>query len=311
MSDNSWFTFLKIAFDIVNINYLNYRFERLTEFMEKTSLYERSDIKMDFNLETFLFDTPLYTKVIIEESDVENFRTLVIRHDARKDIDGYNPISKTQTTFETIKVLGHDYTNDSYYLKAGGFGEFKIRCKRYNDILRYYCHYDAEEQILIKIGQYPSVATMHLHEVKQYKKLLPHEKMKEITRAIGLAANGVGIGSFVYLRRVFEYLIQQAYQEAIENKSISESDFQRARMDGKIDLLKAYLPTFLVDHKELYSILSLGIHELDENTCLQHFDTLRVGIEIILDEQLEALRKKEKIDAATSKIKNLKSTIKK
>lgn len=263
--------------------------------------------KMNFNLETSLFDTPLYTKVIIEESDIENFKTLVTRHNARKDIDGYNPISKTQTTFETIKILGDDYTNDSYYLKVGGFGEFKIRCRRYGDVLRYYCLYDAKENILMKIGQYPSVATIHLHEIKQYRKLLPTEKMKEITRAIGLAANGVGIGSFVYLRRVFEYLIQQAYQDAIENKSILESDFQRARMDGKIELLKAYLPTFLVDHKELYSILSLGIHELDENTCLQHFDTLRVGIEIILDEQLEALRKKEKIDAATSKIKKLKN----
>lgn len=266
---------------------------------------------MNFNLETFLFDTPLYTKVVIEEPDVENFRTLVTRHDARKDIDGYNPISKTQTTFETIKTLGHNLTHDHRYLDFGGFGEFHIRCKRYGDILRYYCLYDAKENTLIKVGQYPSVATIHLHEIKQYKKLLPTEKMKEITRAIGLAANGVGIGSFVYLRRVFEYLIQQAYQDAIENKSIVESDFQRARMDKKIELLKAYLPTFLVDHKELYSILSLGIHELDENTCLQHFDTLRVGIEIILDEQLEALRKKEKIDAATAKIKNLKSTIKK
>ena len=193
----------------------------------------------------------------------------------------------------------------------GGFAELQIRCKRYGEILRYYCHYDVKKNQLMKIGQFPSVATMHLHEIKQYKKLLPDEKMKEITRAIGLAANGVGIGSYVYLRRVFEHLIQQAYQAAIDSKTVSEGDFQRARMDGKIKLLRDYLPTFLLEHKELYSILSLGIHELDENTCLQHFDTLRVGIEIILDEQLEALRKKEKIDAAKSKIKNLKSTIKK
>ena len=237
---------------------------------------------MNFSLEAFLFDTPLYTKIIIE------------------DLEG--------TEF---KALGHLYNPSNYYLLQGKFGEFQIRCKRYGNILRYYCLYDSTESTLIKVGQYPSVATMHLHGVKQYKKLLPTEKMKEITRAIGLAANGVGIGSYVYLRRVFEYLIQQAYQAAIDNKTVSESDFQRARMDEKIELVKDYLPIFLVEHKELYSILSLGIHELDENTCLQHFDTLRVGIEIILDEQLEALRKKEKIDAATSKIKNLKNTIKK
>ncbi|MFP3455437.1 short-chain dehydrogenase [Psychrobacter sp. 4Dc] len=266
---------------------------------------------MDFSLEAFLFDTPLYTKITIKDLKDAEFKALITNQDARNDIDGYNPFRKTQTTFETIRTLGHLFNPSNHYLLHGGFGEFQIRCKRYGNILRYYCLYDAIESTLMKVGQYPSVATIHLHEIKQYKKLLSTEKMKEITRAIGLAANGVGIGSFVYLRRVFEYLIQQAYQEAIENKSISEGDFQRARMDGKIELLKAYLPTFLVDHKELYSILSLGIHELDENTCLENFDTLKVGIEIILDEQLEALKKKEKIDAATAKIKNLKSTIKK
>lgn len=266
---------------------------------------------MNFNLETFLFDTPLYTKVTIEDSDDAEFKALVTNQYARNDIDGYNPFSKAQTTFETIRPLGYNFSPSIHYIRNGGFGEFQIRCKRYGDILRYYCLYDTEENTLIKVGQYPSVATIHLHEIKQYRKLLPTEKMKEIMRAIGLAANGVGIGSFVYLRRVFEYLIQQAYLDAIEKNSVSESDFQRSRMDEKIEILKDYLPAFLVDHKELYSILSLGIHELDENTCLQHFDTLRVGIEIILDEQLEALRKKEKIDAATSKIKNLKSTIKK
>ena len=40
--------------------------------------------------------------------------------------------------------------------------------------------------------------------IKQYDKELRKPDLKEFTRAIGLAANGVGIGSFVYLRRIFE-----------------------------------------------------------------------------------------------------------
>lgn len=82
-------------------------------------------------------------------------------------------------------------------------------------------------------------------------------------------------------------------------------------MDEKIELLKMYLPQFLVDNKSMYSILSLGIHELDEKSCLVHFDTMRVGIEIILDEKLEELRKQEKILAAKKKLDQLKSDIKK
>jgi hypothetical protein len=61
----------------------------------------------------------------------------------------------------------------------------------------------------------------------------------------------------------------------------------------------------------LYSILSLGVHELDEKSCLAHFDTLRVGIEIILDEQLEELKKKEKIEFAKHKLAELKRQVKK
>lgn len=82
-------------------------------------------------------------------------------------------------------------------------------------------------------------------------------------------------------------------------------------MDEKIELLQAYLPTFLVENKSMYSILSLGVHELDENTCLAHFDTLRVAIEIILDEHLEQMKKKDKIIAAQKKLQTLKGNLKK
>ena len=69
-------------------------------------------------------------------------------------------------------------------------------------------------------------------------------------------------------------------------------------MDEKIEMLHSYLPSFLVENKTMYSIMSLGIHELNQQTCLAHFDTLRVGIEIILDEKLEIIKRKEKIEEA-------------
>ena len=42
--------------------------------------------------------------------------------------------------------------------------------------------------------------------------------------------------------------------------------------------------------------MSKDIHELNEDTCLNHFDALRVGIEIILDEKLEELKRVEKME---------------
>ena len=260
---------------------------------------------MNFNLDSFLFDTPIYTKIKIGEDDQSELNKMVYSH-LRVDIEGYNPWRKVQTTFSLIRTLRYA---DNDFITNGGFASVEIQCKRYSDVFRYYCLWEPESQILMKIGQFPSVADIHINEIKQYTKLLPKEKLKEFTRAIGLAANGVGIGSFVYLRRIFEFLIQEAYEQGLAEKTVDEATFAKARMDNKIELLQAYLPSFLVENRTMYSVLSLGIHQLDENTCLEHFDTLRVGIEIILDEKLDELKKKEKIDAAKKKLQQLKSKI--
>lgn len=260
---------------------------------------------MNFNVDSFLFDTPIYTKIKIESTGTSEFQKLVYSH-LTGDVEGYNPWRKVQTTFSILKTLRYA---DNDFLTNGGFASVEIKCRRYGDIFRYYCLWDPDSQIFMKIGQFPSVADIHISEIKQYTKLLPKEKLKEFTRAIGLAANGVGIGSFVYLRRIFEFLINQAYEKGLAEKTVDEASFQKARMDDKIEILRSYLPEFLVENKTMYSVLSLGIHQLDENTCLEHFDTLRVGIEIILDEQLDELKKKEKIEAAKKKLQQLKGKI--
>ena len=48
--------------------------------------------------------------------------------------------------------------------------------------------------------------------------------------------------------------------------------------------------------------MSKGIHELSENECLKHFSVIKLGIELILDEKLDALKKEEKLKAASKAI---------
>lgn len=260
-------------------------------------------------LSEFFFDTPLYSPINITEENIEILKK-IIDYTKKEEFEGYNPWRKVESTFVVVTDLVPS-GSDNYYFKYGGYGTVKIKCKRTDDLFWYYIIWEPDTNTLVKIGQFPTVADFHISEIKQYSKLLSNEKLKEFTRAIGLAANGVGIGSFVYLRRIFELLITEAYTTAKTDGQISESDFQKARMDEKIDMLHAYLPRFLFENKSMYSILSLGIHELDEKTCLANFDTLRVGIEIILDEKLDELKKKEKIEAAKHKLSTLKGQIKK
>src|SRR5262245_58568407 len=136
---------------------------------------------------------------------------------------------------------------------------------------------------LSKVGQSPSLADLHLGDVKKYRKLLGDEKYREFTKAIGLHAHGVGIGAFVYLRRIFEDLISAAHHAAAKEAGWDEGVYGRSRMDEKIRLLEDKLPGFLVENRAIYSILSSGVHELTEQRCLDIFEPLRVGIELILD----------------------------
>ena len=64
-------------------------------------------------------------------------------------------------------------------------------------------------------------------------------------------------------------------------------------MEDKIELLKGHLPPFLVENKRIYSILSIGIHQLDEQKCLSYFDIMKQSIIIILEEDK---RKKEELE---------------
>jgi hypothetical protein len=76
-------------------------------------------------------------------------------------------------------------------------------------------------------------------------------------------------------------------------------------MEHKIDLLRDHLPTFLVEHRKIYNILSTGIHELSEAECADAYDLVRVGITLILDEEIEQWRRKSAIDEAGKSLKQL------
>ena len=258
----------------------------------------------------FFFELPLYTSVEITADNLNNFTELVT-FDGR--IDAYNPYLKEQTTFRAsiYSQYARQYTSPTYFDKTA---TAKLTCLRSNLVFEYYFHafqkVEGGNYFFEKIGQYPSIADLHISQVKDYAKVLPKEKLKELTKAIGLAANGVGIGSFVYLRRIFESLIEEAHLKANQVAGWDEEAYQKSRMNEKIELLAHQLPDFLVEHKQLYGILSKGIHELEEQECLTHFLPVRTGIELILDEKVIELEKAQKRLKASNAIKNISSQIK-
>lgn len=162
-----------------------------------------------------------------------------------------------------------------------------------------------KDRKLSKAGQYPSQADIATGEISKYRKLLGDDA-KEFSKAIGLAAHGVGIGAFVYLRRIIEHLVEETHIEATKDRSWKEKKYVKARFNEKIKMLAKLLPEFLSKNPILYGILSKGIHELDEQECLEAFPILKIAIELILDEKLRVKEREEKIKDAQIKLSKLK-----
>ena len=171
--------------------------------------------------------------------------------------------------------------------------------------------YVVENSRVIKIGQYPSISDLEKKAIQKYEKLLGKEKTSEFNIAIRLFANGLGIASFVYLRRIFEYVIDTYHDEAKKTSDWDEKKYCESRTKEKFKLLKIYLPQFLFENRNIYPVLSKGIHELTEDDCLNYFDPLKTIIELILDQIIAEKEKIEKEKDARNALSKIIGEIKK
>lgn len=165
-----------------------------------------------------------------------------------------------------------------------------------------------EGDVFKKVGQYPSVADLSFPQLDTYKKVMSTDDRREFGRALGLYASGIGAGSYVYLRRIFERLLMKAKENA--GTAIDEQSFNQAHVDEKITMLKDFLPNMLTNNPTIYGILSKGIHALSEEECLAYFPVLKECIYMILSEWEDIRKKREQEAALTSSLSKISSNIK-
>ncbi|MBL6445678.1 hypothetical protein JMN32_05120 [Fulvivirga sp. 29W222] len=280
---------------------------------------------MEIDIKKFYFQDSLYSKTEISDDDLESlFRTVYFSG----KIDSYCPYCKKETVFqgEPIRAKKKNPDLNSYNSEIFSFEDFtneydfdflrnkdfrlSFKCLREEYSHRIYFYVRVEPDSIFKIGQNPSLAELTDSFVtRKYKKLLSNDKISEFNKAIGLHAHGVGIGSFVYLRRIFEGLIFETFDKVQENLGISKEKFRSARMSDKITFLKDYLPEYLIENKEIYGILSKGIHELDENFCKEVFPVIQDGLEFILEEKLIQLEKENRKKSNSQLIQKIKQDL--
>lgn len=246
------------------------------------------------SIEDFLFGAPLYADYDIGSVESGYFNLFC----APLAVDGHCPYCHKSRTFHRTK--GELKFQQLQFIENDCCVYLQLSCTRDKDH-RVDLVFRTRNPLIQKIGQFPSLADIANDESRLYRKALDPNDSAELYRAIGLAAHGIGVGSFVYLRRVLDSLIQRRFIEFKDEEGWNEAEFAKLRMGEKIDHLKAHLPDFLTRNKKVYAILSKGIHELREDECLKVFEILKQAIFFILVEdkhKMEQLELRRKAEAA-------------
>lgn len=173
----------------------------------------------------------------------------------------------------------------------GGQFALHLWCSRHpkHHLYSFYFDYNAAQSVLMKVGQTPSLEDVAGADIERYRKILGAE-FAELRRATGLFAHGIGIGSFVYLRRIFENLVEAARSTA-DPTGEREAEFRKMRMTDRVSELAEFLPPAVVQYKDTYGILSLGLHELTEAECRRYFPVVRAAVIMMLEQRYEAAEK--------------------
>lgn len=215
----------------------------------------------------------------------------------------------TPLTKEKKTIMISQHFDD--FIQEGGMLSL-LFCCTFNPSHHVYFDLLVTDSSFKKIGQYPTIADFDSGNLKVYKKQLG-KYHQELTKAIRLYSNDIGVGSYVYLRRILEFLVEEAHKRAVLDKCWDDTYYEKDEKGRnrtvveKIKSLKGFLPATLVDNSPIYGIVSKGVHFLSEEECMKYFPVLRSGIELILNSELERISREEKESAFSKALNDINS----
>jgi hypothetical protein len=285
----------------------------------------------NISAEDFYLKTPLYKRFYFEDCDEDKKALFDIFFWSGK-IDWHCPKCEKEVTYKAeANYAEHPSEKNEYgskknlysfndfnevfglnYFKSKHFTTKYIKCLRGSDydshIINFWIGVLGDH--ITKVGQNPAMIEIEQFANRKYQKPLK-EKYKEYNRAIGLFQHEIGIGSFIYLRRIFEDLVNREFKSRKEDfEGISEEEFYRKPMEDKIELVKDKLPDYLKQNQKIYGILSKGVHQLSEKECMKYFNSLRTSIDLILNQKIQQLEEEELIKSNQKELDEIKNELK-
>ena len=262
------------------------------------------------SVENMMTTQPLYTKAKMEGQFLKDTRYTLCS--SSETFDQYCPSCKQQSTYRMVATeepydeprfaIGMTTQNLGSALQTVPVSDIRKEaiCTR-NDQHSLVCYFLIENDGITKIGQFPSLPDIVFANNKQYAKVLGKDQLAQLNKAIGLNAHGVGIGAFIYLRRVFESLVEEGHQLASKTDGWNETAYVEASMQDRIKSLKDYLPRALSSRALAYPVLSDHVHNLSDDKCLANFESVKLLILRIAEEKLyekNIAEQDQKIDAS-------------
>ena len=240
----------------------------------------------------WLLDLPLYTPVDIKERVSPSVKAILTYTGI---VDFYCPACQLHTPFQGLLSLETQNSMASELMAAKAFGfassfwlqtrfSKELACTRAGHKVIF--HFQVEEQQLLKVGQYPSIAAIHYGELLHYADALGEQGLHDLHHADALSANSNSLGAYIYLRKLFETQLQMAYVQAQARPGWQAPGYADASIAAKVALLAQHLPAYLVQHPALYALLDLPVTELTEATCHRHYEALKTAVLLMADATL-------------------------
>lgn len=160
----------------------------------------------------------------------------------------------------------------------------------------------ADTFIVKKIGQDPSMLSVHGFDFEKYKEQLTKINAYDDYKKADLSnAEHFYVGAYAYLRRIFEKMLNNYIKE--NNVTLKDE-----HVDTKIKAVKDCFDSRIKDLlKNLYGILSKSIHELDEEQSKEYYQYLKSIIDIQLEFEFTENEKNKqsiKLNSILNKIVN-------
>ncbi|MBE6146917.1 MAG: hypothetical protein E7168_01125 [Firmicutes bacterium] len=163
-----------------------------------------------------------------------------------------------------------------------------------------------KDNYIEKIYQSYTSVLLNDEEIKKYEKskLLDKLDKEYLINANKSRNSGLNIGSFIYLRRVLENMLNRIYKKNINNIIILENeDFYTMKTSKKVKYLNEFLPNLISGehnkgkYSDVFKLISEVVHNFSEEQCYTLYELLENIIILILNKELEDKFEKETIES--------------